>query len=121
MNLSERTKEQIMSLVSSSQDQRVRPFELERTLTKKFGIPLFSVKEALKDLIEEEKLVYTYQDPCSYVEISVAKNHRAARPMKVVKDADGEPWICDSDVDPSVDLEKQGCWRCRDIPFTRND
>jgi hypothetical protein len=41
--------------------------------------------------------------------------------MKVITDADGEPWICDAGVDPSSDLEGQGCWRCRDLPFTRDD
>jgi len=110
-----------MLIVSSAKNKRIRPFELEKMLSKKFGISVVPVKEALKDLVLDEKLVFTYQDPCSYIEIPVIESHRAARPMKVLTDADGEPWICDSDVDPSGDLEKQGCWRCRDIPFTRND
>jgi len=49
------------------------------------------------------------------------RTHRAARPMKVVFDRDGNPWICDASVDDSRDLKKQGCWRCGEKAFTRND
>lgn len=49
------------------------------------------------------------------------ERHHAARPMKVVADDKGCRWICDADVDESEDLEKQGCWRCGDLAFTRND
>ena len=47
--------------------------------------------------------------------------HSAARPMKVVTDTDGCTWLCDRDVDENGDLEEQGCWRCSEVPFTRND
>jgi len=47
--------------------------------------------------------------------------HQAARPMKVVKDRDGDRWLCDADVDEKGDLEAQGCCRCGDLQFTRND
>jgi hypothetical protein len=45
--------------------------------------------------------------------------HKPARPMKVVVDKDGCPWLCDLNVDDSSDLQAQGCWRCADVPFTR--
>jgi hypothetical protein len=41
--------------------------------------------------------------------------------LKVFWDRDGEPWLCDSKVDPRKDLEAQGCWRCRDLAFTASD
>jgi hypothetical protein len=41
--------------------------------------------------------------------------------MKVVMDPEGNPWLCDADVDEKGNLKKQGCWRCSDLPFTRND
>jgi hypothetical protein len=41
--------------------------------------------------------------------------------MKVVVDRDGLTWLCDADVDTSKDLASQGCWRCGDMPFSRND
>jgi hypothetical protein len=41
--------------------------------------------------------------------------------MKVLMDAECHTWLCDADVDESKDLGKQGCWRCADVPFTRND
>ena len=47
--------------------------------------------------------------------------HPGARPMKVVKDAKGELWLCDKDVDPERNLPSQGCWRCGGRAFTRND
>jgi streptogramin lyase len=47
--------------------------------------------------------------------------HKAARPMKVVVDKDGDTWLCDASVDGKQDLKAQGCWRCGDLPFTRND
>lgn len=47
--------------------------------------------------------------------------HKAARPMKVVVDDDGCPWLCDSDVDQEKDLRKQDCWNCGEVAFTRND
>jgi hypothetical protein len=47
--------------------------------------------------------------------------HEGARPLRVVRDQAGEPWLCDRDVDASKDLESQGCWRCRDLAFTAND
>ena len=50
-----------------------------------------------------------------------ASAHRAARPMKVVFDRDGKPWICDASVDESKNLKRQGCWRCGEMAFTRND
>lgn len=47
--------------------------------------------------------------------------HHAARPMKVVFDREGSPWLCDKAADEKTDLENQGCWRCGDLAFTRND
>ncbi len=47
--------------------------------------------------------------------------HRAARPMKVVVDKNGCIWLCDANVDESKDLKEQGCWRCAEVPFSRND
>lgn len=47
--------------------------------------------------------------------------HHAARPMRVVVDPDGIAWLCDANVEEKRDLESQGCWRCGDLAFTRND
>lgn len=47
--------------------------------------------------------------------------HRAARPMKVVADPYGATWLCDREVDERRSLEEQGCWRCGDLAFTRDD
>ena len=47
--------------------------------------------------------------------------HPGARPMQVYVAEDGCWWLCDKGIDPKKDLEKQGCWRCKDMAFTRND
>lgn len=44
-----------------------------------------------------------------------------ARPMEVFRDEDGCLWLCDKGTDPDKDFEQQGCWRCKDLAFTRND
>jgi hypothetical protein len=43
--------------------------------------------------------------------------HKPARPLKFVKDKDGNGWLCDKDVDPNGDLAAQGCWRCEEMAF----
>jgi hypothetical protein len=43
--------------------------------------------------------------------------HSPARPLKYVKDKDGNGWLCDQEVNPDVDLRKQGCWRCDEMSF----
>jgi hypothetical protein len=47
--------------------------------------------------------------------------HPGARPMQVFIDDVGCWWLCDKDIDPKKDFQKQGCWRCKDMAFTRND
>jgi hypothetical protein len=49
------------------------------------------------------------------------ERHKAARPMRVVVADDGCTWLCDAAVDPNKDLAEQGCWRCAEVPFNRND
>jgi hypothetical protein len=43
--------------------------------------------------------------------------HQPARPLKFVKDKDGNGWLCDKHVDVNGDLREQGCWRCEDMAF----
>jgi len=47
--------------------------------------------------------------------------HPGARPMKVFVDEDGCWWLCDKDTNTEKPFNVQNCWRCQDIPFTRND
>jgi len=66
-----------------------------------------SAKESLAP--EEEEEIY-----------EVDPNH-PARPMEIVFDEEGNHWLCDKGVDPKGDLATQGCWRCGDFQFTRQD
>ena len=34
--------------------------------------------------------------------------------MEVIMDQEGAYWLCDTGINQMDDLEKQGCWRCRD-------
>ena len=43
--------------------------------------------------------------------------HLPARPLRFVKDKQGDGWLCDQDVDPDLDLREQGCWRCDEMAF----
>jgi streptogramin lyase len=47
--------------------------------------------------------------------------HPGARPMQVVIDKDGNWWLCDKIINLNKDFRAQGCWRCEDMAFTRND
>ena len=121
MNVHEETKERIMVAVCEAADQRIRPIDLERKLVHEHGLAVSAIKDVLKELVDEGDLVFTYRDPCSFVEIPVEESHHAARPMKVIQDKSKENWICDDDVDPSGNPAEQGCWRCGDLAFTRDD
>jgi hypothetical protein len=43
--------------------------------------------------------------------------HRPVRPLKFFRDAQGNGWLCDKDIDPDRDLRAQGCWRCDEMAF----
>ena len=49
--------------------------------------------------------------------------HKSARPMVIIRDEKGDPWLCDKGIDPGKDLREQGCWQCggTEMAFTRND
>jgi hypothetical protein len=120
MDQSERIREKIMEMVIAAKDQRQRPYSLVKTISDNSGVPIFRVKKVLENLIKERKLVFTYRDPCSFVEIPINDMSRRSHPLKVVVDQEGNPWICDHDVDPSKDLAEQGCWQIREEDKTRN-
>jgi len=122
MNEYEMHRERVMELVGSAPNQRMRPNDLKRQLAQESGPSMYVVNEIIKDLVEDEDLVYTYRDPYSYVEIpcnGCEGGHQAARPMKVVMDSRGSLWLCDKDFGESEDLLAENCWNCGDLPFTR--
>ena len=118
MDQSERIREKIMEMVIAAKDQRQRPHSLVKTVSDNWGVPIFRVKKVLENLIKERKLVFTYRDPCSFVEIPINDMSRGSHPKKVVVDEEGNPWICDYEVDPSRDLAEQGCWQVREEDST---
>ena len=120
MEQSEHIRKKLMEVVMDSEDHRQRPYSLLKTVADNSGVPIFRVKKILENLIKERKLVFTYRDPCSFVEIPINDISRRSYPMKVVVDQAGNPWICDHDVDPSKDLAEQGCWQVREEDNTRN-
>ena len=61
-------RRQILTLVTEAQNQRLRPHELGKQLCHNLGASNLATQQALNDLVREGKLVFTYRDPCSYVE-----------------------------------------------------
>ena len=122
MNQYEMHRERVLELVGSAPNQRMRPNDVTRQLVQERGLSAHTVSEIIKDLVEEQDLVYAYRDPCSYVEIpcnGCEGGHQAARPMKVVMDPEGSPWLCDKDFDETDGQLAESCWNCGDLPFTR--
>ena len=74
----ERLKEDILMLVADAENKRLRPHALEKSLSSGFGGSLFTVQQALNDLVREGKLVFSYRDPSSYVEIPPASARSSA-------------------------------------------
>jgi DNA-binding GntR family transcriptional regulator len=66
----ERLKEEILRLISEASEQRLRPHDLERTLSHRPDFSMHMVQQAIRDLVEEGKLAYTYRDPASYLELA---------------------------------------------------
>jgi len=54
------------------------------------------------------------------MEITLKKSPSRSRPMKVVMNGEGSPWICDCEVDPSKNLAAQGCWQLEEDGSTRS-
>ena len=84
MNALEEIKERTMEAVWETPNQRIRPIDLKRKLEEHSLVPV-AIRDMLKELIGEGKLVYTYRDPCSYVEIPATESHHAAPSMKVIQ------------------------------------
>ena len=111
MSQSEQIRKKIMEMISANENQRQRPYLVVKTVSSVFGVPSVRVKEMLEDLLKERKLVYTYRDPCSYIEIPFNDLPTGTPHKKVVVNGKGTPWICELDVDPSKNLAVQGCWQ----------
>ena len=69
MNTVGQLKSQILDAVSGAPDRRIRPIDLERKITAGGETSKAELKEALNALVEAKNLVYTYRDPCSFLEL----------------------------------------------------
>jgi hypothetical protein len=110
-----------MVMIFGAPDHRIRSQVVERDLMDRLDVFRSTIREAVRELIDEGELAFAHQDPFDYLELAPAQPHRAARPMEVVFDDFGVPWICDEGVDRSSDLPGQGCWACGDLAFTASD
>ena len=120
MSQSGQIRKKIMEVVTAAEDQRQRPHSLVMTVSSDLEVPIFRVKKVLENLLKERKLVFTYRDPCSFIELPLNDPARDSRPLKVVVDSKGNPWICPRDVNASRDLDEQGCWQVREEDISRN-
>ena len=69
MRPTEQVKKDIMELVSRYDNRRVRPHEIEKEIRRQWGDSSQTIKQALVGLVAEGLLVYSYRDPCSYIEV----------------------------------------------------
>lgn len=61
--------ERLMELIASSSNQRLRPNALKQMLARELDVSAAAVKAVVRQLVEQGDLVYSYRDPCSYLEI----------------------------------------------------
>lgn len=73
----ERLKEEVLATVQDSENQRLRPHDLGKTLVGSWGGSEFTIQQAINDLVREERLVFTYRDPASFVELVPAARRQA--------------------------------------------
>jgi hypothetical protein len=64
----ERLKSEIIKLVTGASSQRVRPHDLGKISSTNLGVSVHTAQQALHELVREGKLIFTYRDPCTYVE-----------------------------------------------------
>lgn len=121
LNRFEEVKDQVLFELLRIPSHEVPPQDLEKRLYGKSGASPVTVRDAVKSLINEGELAYTHKGPVNFVGIAPAERHHAARPMEVVKDAEGNPWLCDAGQRPSKGTPSCVCWPCGDLPFTRDD
>ena len=76
MHTREQARAHILEVVTRSPNGRVRPVFLGRTVLSECDSPRETFRQALGDLIRARKLVYTYRDPCSFVETPPAEDLR---------------------------------------------
>ena len=69
MSTPDHVRSHILEVVTRAPNRRIRPVFLGRTLRRECHPSKAAVRKALGDLIRARKLVYTYRDPCSFVEI----------------------------------------------------
>jgi hypothetical protein len=78
MRSAEEVKAHVLDIVTRATNRRIRPITLERMVMRETGASMQEVKHCLNDLMREKKLVFTYRDPCSYVEIPTPGSHLPA-------------------------------------------
>lgn len=71
-------KELVLKTVSESY-RYVTPVEIEKKLIQKAGLKRREIKKAIKDLVEESELIYSYNYGCSFIEKSFNKPVRISK------------------------------------------
>jgi len=69
MQTSGQIKARILAIVSGASKHRIRPIDLERTLLGEGEASKTAIKRALNELVQAKRVVYSYRDPCSFVEM----------------------------------------------------
>ncbi len=80
MSAHETMREKVMALINSTQNRRLRPRDLEKEVGEPFRGSGSIFAEVLRGLIDEGALVYTYRDPCSFLEVPCTDDQGTAVP-----------------------------------------
>ena len=60
---------EILTMIQQAERGRLRPNALITAIAQSAGRPFAEVKSVMVDLVRRKALVYTYRDPCSFVEL----------------------------------------------------
>jgi DNA-binding GntR family transcriptional regulator len=69
VNEQERLRKAILDMVSAAPERRLTPHDLGRARARELEVSRHAVQEAVKNLVQEGHLRFTYHDPTSYVEV----------------------------------------------------
>ena len=65
-------EDDVVAMVREARNGRLRPHVVVNTIAHRAGVSRATAKLTMVGLISRGRLVYTYRDPCSFVELSSA-------------------------------------------------
>ena len=108
-------RQMAMDIISRS-ERRLTPGELEKTMAQTVIIEKRAFKEAIRSLVEDNEIVYTYNFGCSFLEKSMNRPTRISK--RIVLKPPGTCYETSSD-DIVINLEHGASFGSGEHPTTR--